>query len=532
MKNILIRIIIPLVTFYLLITPALGFDLSDYDSGFVPPISVSNIIPQSGFAQAGAGGWSGEEYMRGTEYFAGNENDYSGGFSDPRRDGRLNHRKPGFREFVADTGIFYSTLWAARFIYVRNKNDRIFDTSFPKWWDNITTKPEFDDGDDFVTNFVNHPAAGAIAYLAYRARGNNILYSALGSALISTLWEYTIEGLVETPSAPDLISTPGVGVPIGMGMDFASRWLMSRDTKMSRIAAYLFNPLRIFTRGRRLGLLNPLTGVYAFQGPFEITDRKSKAMNFPTAFFTESPVPVGRMRFNIETINLDNDQGGQLILYSVRIDFASRNQSYGLYLKLPFGGVNNVIFGDRRLNNGFELGNIQIGNKLLVYDSDDFVLSGGIELTFPTAYKDNLDRLKAVIQYRRDLPLYLKKAFTVGPYISAAARRGWLGVQGSIGMDFLNRAEGLEGDFFEARLKYGTAVSAQFDGWVAPKLIAEFNGFTMHTAEDSKKTDLFITPAVRFGKRFSPGFGVQIPLRGPSADFARADFIVEFQAWF
>lgn len=143
-----------------------------------------------------------------------------------------------------------------------------------------------------------------------------------------------------------------------------------------------------------------------------------------------------------------------------------------------------------------------------------------------------MDRLKAIKQYRRDLPLYIKNAFTVTPYISAAARKGWFGVQGSIGMDFLTRAEGLEGDSFEARLNYGTAVSAEFNSWATPKLIAEFNGYTMHTAKDSKKTDLFITPAVRFGDRFSPGFGVQIPIRGPSADFAKADFIVEFQAWF
>lgn len=334
----MIRFIIILVAFNLLIPPAFGIDVADDDSSLNTQFSVSNLAPQGGFGQVGAGVWGGEEYGKGTEYFAENLNDYSGGFDDTRKDGRLNHRKPGFREFIADTGIIYTSLWAARFMYVRNKNDRIFDTSFSKWWDNITSKPETSDGDEFVTNFVNHPIAGAVYYLAYRARDNNMLYSALGSALISTLWEYTIEGLVETPSTPDLLFTPAVGVPIGIGMDFASRWLIKRNNKLARIAAHLFNPLRMFTKGRRLGFLNPLTGVYAFQGPFEDSDRKSNAMNYPRTFFTESPMPAGSVRAKIETINLDNDVGGQLILYSVRLDFASSNESYGLYLKFPYGG--------------------------------------------------------------------------------------------------------------------------------------------------------------------------------------------------
>ncbi len=41
--------------------------------------------------------------------------------------------------------------WSVRFFYVSNKDQRIFDTSFSKWWDNITNAPEVDDGDDFVT---------------------------------------------------------------------------------------------------------------------------------------------------------------------------------------------------------------------------------------------------------------------------------------------------------------------------------------------------------------------------------------------
>ena len=41
--------------------------------------------------------------------------------------------------------------------WVRDKSLKIFNTSFSKWWDNVTEKPKWDDGDTFVVNWVAHP---------------------------------------------------------------------------------------------------------------------------------------------------------------------------------------------------------------------------------------------------------------------------------------------------------------------------------------------------------------------------------------
>ncbi|MDA2921484.1 DUF3943 domain-containing protein, partial [Desulfobacterota bacterium AH_259_B03_O07] len=104
----------------------------------------------------------------------------------------------GVNDFIRDTVISYTATWAVRFFYVRNKDSRIFDTCLECWWDNITQWPEFDDDDNFFTNFVTHPVIGAVQYLYYRSMGWGFWGSFLGAAVQSTLFEYTIEGTVET----------------------------------------------------------------------------------------------------------------------------------------------------------------------------------------------------------------------------------------------------------------------------------------------------------------------------------------------
>ncbi|MCK5710254.1 MAG: hypothetical protein KAI07_06920, partial [Deltaproteobacteria bacterium] len=59
-------------------------------------------------------------------------------------------RPAGLKEYMYDTGIWYGVQWGARLYWVRDKSLKIFNTSFSKWWDNITTKPVWDDGDTFV----------------------------------------------------------------------------------------------------------------------------------------------------------------------------------------------------------------------------------------------------------------------------------------------------------------------------------------------------------------------------------------------
>lgn len=436
------------------------------------------------------------------------------------------------KEFLLDTAYHYGFLWFFRFFYVRQKEDRIFDTSFSKWIDNITQAPVWDDEDSFFTNFVIHPLFGAEYYLFYRARGHSVWGSALGSFIQSALFEYAIEGLVETPSLPDLIFTPAIGTPLGIVLENVSDWLVERDNSVAKVAGHIVNPTRIFFKDTKFGILNPLTGSFAFQGPFTITPNKSRSFEFSYPFFLEPPIPVGRVMGSFEVVDLEKNVGGQFILYSLRVDFPSSDNRYGVYLKYPYSGVNNVTLDGDELDNGFEFSNLLIGGKFLLFNAEDFSVSGGLEVIPPTAFKDNKDRLKAVDNYGRDFPLYLASAVTVSPYISAGVKRKQLSLLGSFGVDLIFNADKFEEDNFETRIKYATALGANVPVVASPCLFVEFNGYTLVTANTIEKTDIFLTPGLRFGKRYSPGFGVQIPLAGRSEDIANASFIVDFQVRF
>src|SRR5574341_415827 len=437
----------------------------------------------------------------------------------------------GLNEYLLDTGFGFGFTWAMRFIYVRSKGDRIFDTSFSEWIDNISQPPVIRDGDDFVTNYVNHPLYGALAYLYYRARGHSIWASALGSLIQSTFFEYFVEGLVETPSLIDLIATPTIGTALGIGLENLSCWLIERENKAVRGLGYIINPTRIFVRDRRFGILNQLTGNFELQGSFNVTPNEWKAIEFGYPFFLESPIPLGRIGGSFELVDLDQDSGGQFIFYSLRLDFQSTNNLYGVYIKVPFAGVNNVTLNGDNISDGFEFGNILVGGKLVVINTEQNTVSGGLDVTLPTAFKDNVDRLQAVIEYRRDFPLYLFKAVTTTPYVSAGFLKRGFSLQGTLGIDLIANAENFEGDSFELRIKYGTALGLSTCIPATPTFFVEFEGYTLPTTP-GKKNDLFITPGVRLGKKYSPGFGVQVPLTGETADIAKVDFIVDFQARF
>jgi len=439
---------------------------------------------------------------------------------------------PGLGQYLLDTLYHFGFIWAGRFFYIRNKEGRIFDTSFSKWIDNITETPEWDDGDTYVTNLILHPIFGAEYYLYYRARGHTVWASALGSFIQSALFEYAVEGLVETPSAQDLIFTPLVGVPMGIVLENVSDWLVKRDNQFARVAGHIVNPTKIFIKNRKFGVFNPLTGAFAFQSPLSVTHNKAKAFEFSYPFFSESPIPVGRVATNVEVVKLDRELGGEFIFYSIRLEFASSNNRFGLYFEIPYGGVNNTTFNGESLNNRFEFGNVTIGSKLLLIDSERLSVAGGLEVLPATAFDDNLGAIETVVNYGRDFPAFLLNAATVTPYISAGVRRDSLSLLGSLGIDFIFSAERLERDAFEARIKYGTAFGLKTALPASPRLFVEFEGYTFLSDRKVKRTDTFITPGLRFGKRYSPGFGLQIPINGPTADIAEASFIVDFQARF
>jgi len=245
-------------------------------------------------------------------------------------------RPAGFKEYMYDTGIWYGVQWGARLYWVRDKSLKIFNTSFTKWWDNITEKPEWDDGDTFFVNWVAHPFFGMLSYQFYRARGHSRWSSALGSIIQSTLFEYAIEGLAVQPSLHDLIVNPGVGIPLGMAMEEISEWLIEQDNGAARVGAYITNPMRLFVKDRKLGIINPVAGTFEFSGPFTIGSTKEKALELGYTLFLESPLPLGRVMADLEVVTLDKDFGDQLFFYSIRVDLPSESGFFGLYIDAPY----------------------------------------------------------------------------------------------------------------------------------------------------------------------------------------------------
>lgn len=176
-----------------------------------------------------------------------------------------------FEDFLKDTRNVYFTLWLMRIVQVNmmditNKDKQILINPF-RWWKNVLGFQnknrkrgdfEIEDGDSVKTNWVAHPAFGAYSYLYYRAKGYNFYTAALGSALQSALFEYTIEGVIQSPSIQDLVITPGIGIPVGVILEETSEWLESQDNGLLKAASYVVNPVKIIVPDRDKVNLGPL----------------------------------------------------------------------------------------------------------------------------------------------------------------------------------------------------------------------------------------------------------------------------------
>ncbi len=168
-----------------------------------------------------------------------------------------------FSDFVRDSRNVYFAVWIIRIIQVNaldihNKEQQTFINPL-RWWRNFfgfqnksRKRGDFElkDGDSFKTNWVAHPAFGAYTYLYYRAKGYNFYTSAFGSFAQSALFEYTIEGVTQSPSIQDLVVTPGVGVPLGILLEETSDWLVSRDNGFLNAIGYIVNPMKIIVPER------------------------------------------------------------------------------------------------------------------------------------------------------------------------------------------------------------------------------------------------------------------------------------------
>ena len=176
-----------------------------------------------------------------------------------------------FDDFLRNTRNVYFSLWLIRIVQanmfdINRKEDQVFINPLT-WWKNFfgfqnngDRRGDFEwkDGDSFRTNWVAHPMFGAYSYLYYRAKGYNWYTSALGSVVQSTLFEYTIEGVIQSPSIHDLVITPGIGIPLGIVLEETSDWLESRDNGFLHAMSYVVNPLKIIVPDEENVNLSPI----------------------------------------------------------------------------------------------------------------------------------------------------------------------------------------------------------------------------------------------------------------------------------
>ena len=131
-----------------------------------------------------------------------------------------------------------------------NRADIMYAGPFRRWYDNvIKAGPEWD-GDNAIFNYVLHPYAGAVYFMAARSNGFNFYRSLLYSALVSTVgWEFGIEGCMERPSIQDIFVTPLVGSVLGECFYKLKRHIVSNGYRLfgspvlGNIVAFIVDPV-------------------------------------------------------------------------------------------------------------------------------------------------------------------------------------------------------------------------------------------------------------------------------------------------
>ncbi|MER3446189.1 MAG: hypothetical protein C4291_12085 [Candidatus Dadabacteria bacterium] len=89
--------------------------------------------------------------------------------------------------------------------------------------------------------------------------------SSLASFELSVLFEYTVEGWMQSPSITDLIVTPGLGVPLGIALEETSNLLEKSDSQFMRGLSYVVNPAKIVIRDGQLSWSTVLSRTITFQ---------------------------------------------------------------------------------------------------------------------------------------------------------------------------------------------------------------------------------------------------------------------------
>lgn len=124
------------------------------------------------------------------------------------------------------------------------------DPWYTRWYNNVIKEGPAWDKDNPIFNYVLHPYAGAVYFMAARTCGFNFYQSLLYSACISTIgWEFGIEACMERPSIQDIFVTPLVGSLIGEGFYRLKRYIVHHDYHLfgspvvGNIVAFLIDPV-------------------------------------------------------------------------------------------------------------------------------------------------------------------------------------------------------------------------------------------------------------------------------------------------
>ena len=164
---------------------------------------------------------------------------------------------PNYRRLAINTGALYAAGIAALGVLQSLPEDatawnkeRITSIPFWKRWSTHVGHGPVWDGDNFIFDYVLHPYGGAAYYMSARSSGCNIMWSALYSAAVSTVfWEYGIEAFMEIPSLQDLIITPFAGMIIGESFYMLKRHIVSRgytlfgSRLLGNVVAFLIDPV-------------------------------------------------------------------------------------------------------------------------------------------------------------------------------------------------------------------------------------------------------------------------------------------------
>ncbi|MDE5734355.1 MAG: DUF3943 domain-containing protein [Duncaniella sp.] len=119
-----------------------------------------------------------------------------------------------------------------------------------RWYNHVIKEgPEWDN-DLFIYNYVLHPYAGAVYFMAARSCGYSFWHSMIFSAVISNVcWEFGIEAFMERPSYQDLFITPVIGSCIGEAFYHIKRHIVAHNYTLAgspvlgNIVVFLIDPV-------------------------------------------------------------------------------------------------------------------------------------------------------------------------------------------------------------------------------------------------------------------------------------------------